>query len=904
MRLFANPSHWVPVLVLLLVPPAVHAPLWLLHLSADPLFFTSTLGEAAPRGLLPGQPGWLDPNAGLTTEALGGFAARAWLHGRVPWWNPLAGVGMPLAAEMQPAALFLPFTLLLALPHGVLLNKLALQIVGGLAALALLRDLGLARRVALLGGILFELNGTFAWYSHAPINPLPFLPLLLLGIERAARAGRAGAPGGFGWVAVGVAGSLYAGFPEVAFIDGLLAAAWAGWRAVGGGSATVRKIAAGGVLGLLLAAPVTLPFLQDLATSFVGSHAAIGDAPLEPTCWALLLVPYVQGPLGTTTPWFLVGGYLGLPMLGVGLLALTRRGTPARLPHAGLRWVLAGWIALAMAKTAQWPGAAALFDLVPFVRQAAFYLYAVPSYAFALLVLACLALDDWLRLGPPPRAASLGAAAIVLLGLARALWLAAGVLRPLLHADHLHAAYVVASLGAALGAWLLAAGLLWDRRGPRRAVLPGLVLVAYAALVFALPLLSGTRKVPIDRAAIAFLQANLGLARFYTLGPLQPNWGTNFGLASINHNVLPVPARWVDYIRAHLDPGADDVNFTGNYPAPVAGEQTRAEALAQRLPAYAEAGVRFVLTPAGVDPFAAPRLRVPATGAPPDTVALRLGESLFGGVPAASVPGGRLASVAVAAGGAAGAVRLDICTPRDCTSGVAATGAGGALTVPLMPPLTVLDGDEMRWLLVRTEGAEPLPVPLWPQAAADAAALVAIRTPAGLRPGVSPDLTLAYLPPVAAPPPRVYGDAILDIYELPHPAPYFAADAPGCVLAPAGREALAADCPAPTTLVRREMFDPGWRAEVNGAAAPVAVAQEIFQAVPLPAGHAEVRFRYAPPGIGWAWAAAALGVAALLAGRPWRGTRGRPPDLNRVPAHRGRAAAVSRASVQPPDHPG
>ena len=39
---------------------------------------------------------------------------------------------------------------------------------------------------------------------------------------------------------------------------------------------------------------------------------------------------------------------------------------------------------------------------------------------------------------------------------------------------------------------------------------------------------------------------------------------------------------------------------------------------------------------------------------------------------------------------------------------------------------------------------------------------------------------------------------------------------------------------------------------------------ELFQRVELPAGRSEVRFAYAPPGIGWAWLSAALALAALL----------------------------------------
>jgi hypothetical protein len=246
----------------------------------------------------------------------------------------------------------------------------------------------------------------------------------------------------------------------------------------------------------------------------------------------------------------------------------------------------------------------------------------------------------------------------------------------------------------------------------------------------------------MDFPLVDFLRANLGLSRFYTLAGLQPNWGARFGIASINHNALPVPLAWVDYIHRHLDPGADSISFTGFYPAAGPGEESRTEAAARRLDAFAAVGVRYILVPAGTDPFAA------------------------------------------------------------------------AATDP-----------------------------------ADA-------------------------------PRHVFRSALADVYELPNAAQYVEARGAACTLTPAGREALTADCAAPATLLRRELFDPGWRAEVDGSAVAVQPADEILQAVALPAGRSEVRFRYAPPLIGWACAGAILALAVLAGGlwrgRPARRREGRP----------------------------
>ena len=170
---------------------------------------------------------------------LGRLAAEDWLGGRLPWWNPYTGVGLPLAAEMQPAAFFLPFVLLLHFAHGVLYLKIALQLLAGLTMLGFLRALGLMGWAACLGAVLFQLGGTFAWYGDAPYFPIAFLPLLLWGLERTCRLVAQGRRGGEAWLALAIGGSLLAGFPETAFADGLLGL-WLGRAADGQAGAAAR----------------------------------------------------------------------------------------------------------------------------------------------------------------------------------------------------------------------------------------------------------------------------------------------------------------------------------------------------------------------------------------------------------------------------------------------------------------------------------------------------------------------------------------------------------------------------------------------------------------------------------------------------------------------------------------
>ncbi|CEF41017.1 hypothetical protein ASN_1674 [Acetobacter senegalensis] len=177
----SSPRIYLPILCLVLLPFIAHLPDLLGLLIEDPAYRTAGPGVRGISWLLFGTPGWVDPNAGATTEALGHEAALQWLSGHIPWWNTYTGLGMPLAAEMQNSALFLPFILLLALPHGVILIKAALQVLTGLCAFGLGKSMKLSLPACIFMGILCEFSGTFAWFGHGPIMPLPFLPLLCLG---------------------------------------------------------------------------------------------------------------------------------------------------------------------------------------------------------------------------------------------------------------------------------------------------------------------------------------------------------------------------------------------------------------------------------------------------------------------------------------------------------------------------------------------------------------------------------------------------------------------------------------------------------------------------------------------------------------------------------------------------
>jgi hypothetical protein len=320
----------------------------------------------------------------------------------VPWWNPYEGTGAPLAGELQSAALFVP-TLLLLASNGQFYEHVLLEIVAGIATYLLLRRIALHRWASLAGGAAFALNGTFAWFAHAPVNPIAFLPLLLLGIERAYAATVEGRRNGWRLIAIAGALSFYAGFPEVAYIDTLLAVCWFGWRLGclerSRRRALITKSGAGAAVGILLAAALIVAGLDYLGHADLSIHAntSLGSAHFPPESLPQLFMPYIYGPifgftgskLQLTGLWGAVGGYVSTSLLLFGVLGLCSRG------RRGLRAVLSIWILLVFARMyGQIPLLGHVLGWLPGMRHIAFFRYATPALELALAVLVAMGIDD------------------------------------------------------------------------------------------------------------------------------------------------------------------------------------------------------------------------------------------------------------------------------------------------------------------------------------------------------------------------------------------------------------------------------------------------------------------------------------------------------------------------------
>jgi hypothetical protein len=116
-----------------------------------------------------------------------------------------------------------------------------------------------------------------------------------------------------------------------------------------------------------------------------------------------------------------------------------------------------------------------------------------------------------------------------------------------------------------------------------------------AIVLFLIPRLSEPRGVEYALGGIRYLQEHLGLQRFYTLGPIAPNYASYFGIASINHNDVPISVRWTDFIKEHLHAYLDSPSlFIGTQHYEKSLPSPEAE-LRRNLEWYQWVGVKYVV---------------------------------------------------------------------------------------------------------------------------------------------------------------------------------------------------------------------------------------------------------------------------------------------------------------------
>lgn len=401
-------------------------------------------------GVLGGSESWFDRDFGVLGHPTVHYWRASILSGELPLWNPLSNCGVPFLAQWGTMALYPGLALcLLPLPYSLNLFCVAHLWLGAVGMFRLARSRGSSDPAAWVAGTVFAFCGLtqacLAWPNYcAALGWMPWVVSLTI------TAGRCGG----GWMpaaAIAWALQIFAGAPEVTLMTALIvvalmAADWTdgrgkhtcrtqgrpgpeegvseGTRVTGGADPpddagasraglVLGRLAATGALALGLTAAQTLPFLALLADS--QRLAGPGDARWGLTFRGLanLVLPLAacfrtpQGGWFQLDQQFFASTYLGLPALGLALLAAGQ----ARNPRTGPLLVLAGLgLILAMANPLIVTGGLVRFP-VKFLLLT----------GFAVALLAGQGLEAWKRFPPGAAKGRLAVGALVVVVAATAL---------------------------------------------------------------------------------------------------------------------------------------------------------------------------------------------------------------------------------------------------------------------------------------------------------------------------------------------------------------------------------------------------------------------------------------------------------------------------------------------------
>jgi hypothetical protein len=862
---WATRSSRLGLLAVSVVPILANLPAIIGLVKYQPILNTSGLGSIARKGYIPGQP-FIDPNVGYNSQAIGHAAAISWFHFHVPWWNLNDGLGMPLAASVQSAS-FLPLTLLQAVAGGSLLFHIALELIAGVATYALLRQLRCSPFAAAIGGIAFSLNGSIAWVTNAPANPVPFLPLCLLGIEYVVGAAGAKRRGGWVLLAVGVWLSVVAGFPEVAVINAGLVAAWFVVRLVQRWPDRVGILvrgALGVVVGFALAAPLLNAFVRYLKVANVGIHTyPLATFTIPRAGLAQLVSPYLFGGILDTTDktiyevWTRTGGYAGATLLVLAIGAMWGR------RELAIRVLLGAWAVLFLGSNYNVPVLHQIVQNIPGLTHLAVFRYDTSSALLCLCLLAAFCIDDLARL-PAIRVLYRlvpGIAFVLVLFTIGFLSAPSGRAWAHLHVPRWYwgsIALFVLVVGALVVAIVVA---LVDRRSAVRVVV-GAVLVIESFGYFVVPILAWPRSATVDTAPITYLRAHLGVQRYYSTGPGAPNYGAYYDVPSLGASDLPIPRNWGTFVHYQLSPCILPWQF-GNG-GPVQGCPITPVLAAMRyVKAYEQAGVKYLLVGhrTHLAIFMQPQFSGATTPNGGATIVIKFG-------PPAYFETGVLTSLAIdIPGGPPPGLATNVCSGSVCVTATPAGVGPGGEQFSLAAPLTL---DSALSITLTASAATPVHVvtagaaPGIPSAVvADGVLLGGATQPRQAR------VTFTYAHGTI--PRLVQQSPTAHIYLLPHPSPI--ATAPGCAVVAHSFTSFSTNCKHASKLTYRELSFKGWSATVNGQPTTTTTSNGVFQQLALPAGTAQVSFTYTPPQALLAWVACLLALLAIAASLVFRRVR-------------------------------
>lgn len=853
-------------MLIFLVPVIVHI-LGLTGLvKSDPISIYSGLATSIDPSILPGT-SYIDPNVGFTSEALGHRAALDWLNGIIPWWNPYEGIGVPLAGEMQSAALF-PLTLLLLFSNGQLYLHIVLQFISGIFTWILLKKMKFSNQISVVGALVFELNGTFSWFGHAPFNPVAFLPVILLGIEDSLSK-NSSFFNSWRWIAIGISLSLYAGFPETAYIDGLFAFGWLIIRATDlrGRNLWIflLKILFGGIVSIALSAPILSSFYIYIKNGFVGAHSgSLAFAHLPVAGIPMLFFPYIFGPIMAMSSydtsgilnliWGNIGGYETISIFMISIIALVKKS------QIKLKLYLLAWIILSLMKTFGLYIVTVFINHIPLISNSAFYRYAPPSWEMAFTILVAFGLKDISYISKKINIIIFSIGLIILMII---LLPAFAMIKELL-VIHQYVIWL-----AVLLTWntlvLIFIFLSFRFNGKIKLNLISVVLISNLFVSFFIPRLSNPRGYTLDMHAVNFLKSHIGLQRFYTLGPIAPNYGSYFGISSINYNDLPVPLTWANYVNTALNPNSGRITFTGTTQRNPLGHSPLYE-LQKNVMNYKRMGVKYIIV---FKNMSNPLFKTISYGnGGSGNIAYNLqGKSILTGE-LKVLHTGELSSLSIFIGNYGDTSTGDLFVElsrnhKYLSSGKINLGSSSDnsyINVDLKKLIHVISGQKIDFKIYHNFG-KPIAIWLWPLGKSLPEKL---QLNGKMLLDKSALINLNYLSSGSVKDRLVYKDNLVAIYRLSGYGDYYTFLNGHAVMKYPKLNSVEINSKNPGILIRRELYFPGWKAYLNGNEIPVYSYRGLFESVKIPSGISYIRFVYSPPGIKYACIAFIAGILIFL----------------------------------------
>ena len=396
---------WVVVAgVAILVPALVHG------LSLGPFDLLSQFGLSKQPGVVPH-----NPVASDQIEDVIPFLTLAWTqvhHGHLPLWNPYSGLGLPLAFNWTSAPFGLPALVgyLVPVRFAFTVGVATTVVIAGTGMYVFGRVLGLGILGSAMAATVFELSGPVAgwlgWPVASTMSWAGWLFAATLFLFRTRHRAR-----GVAFLAVVLALAIYSGFPELVVVFGLalvvfLATVLSLWRLRGNGPPIQRPfvdLALALVAGFALSAPLVLPGLQVLHSSFAGNARYADEVfgvsfrqALPLNNLADILTPSFNG-LPTAGSHFFgslnyvwSADYLGVIAVVFAVTALVVRRRQPEVVGLGVVAVVAAAIVFV-------PPVMSLMNRLPVIGGVYWVRGALPPMAFALAALSGVGLDILVR---------------------------------------------------------------------------------------------------------------------------------------------------------------------------------------------------------------------------------------------------------------------------------------------------------------------------------------------------------------------------------------------------------------------------------------------------------------------------------------------------------------------------